>query len=348
MQAGKARGQHAEIRHGGLAEDHAAGLAHARRGRRVGRLRRCVRVRARADRRGIAARVDVLLDRDRHAVERGERPARPPARLRGMRALERGFAMDPVHGIEARLAGGDALEARMHDLHRRDLGACVCRCKLGGAALVNSRHGGPTIYSAPRVAHRPSLVLLQPACGCGRYSPVARHDRRARRRVRAHRRPFQRIAGAVPRRADVQGIVRRGGGRGGDRAAQRARAAHCAGVRTGRKLSPGAKESGAAALAADERETRLRRGRRARRRGRPLARAAARPRHAGALLQPRCIPHRASRSCEAASHLVRDGAGARRAHRGGHPVPAHHGVAGVERSSKTWPSGTTRRSPPSG
>ena len=89
VQAGKPGGQHAEVRHGGLAEDHAAGLAHARRGRRIGGLRRRVLVRARADRRRIAARSDVLLDGDRHAVERRERASGAPARLGGARLLER-------------------------------------------------------------------------------------------------------------------------------------------------------------------------------------------------------------------------------------------------------------------
>src|SRR3989442_727773 len=131
---------HAVVRHGGLAKDHAARFAHARRGRRVSGLRRRVLVRPRADRRRIAARVDVLLDGERHAVERRKRAARPPALVRRARLLQRRLGAHAVHGIDARLPGRDALESRARRVDRRELALGIAGSELARAEFVDGRH----------------------------------------------------------------------------------------------------------------------------------------------------------------------------------------------------------------
>ena len=155
VQAGDPGGQHAEVRHGGLAEDHAAGLAHPRRGRRVGALQRRLFVGTRADRRRIAARIDVLLDGDRHAVERRQRPPAAPARLRGARLLERAVALHPVHGVDARLPRLDALEKRARHLQRRELAA-----RIGGGSSAALRSWMAAIASRLYTRRRMLRIAL--------------------------------------------------------------------------------------------------------------------------------------------------------------------------------------------
>ena len=80
MEARQARRQHPVVGHRRLAEDHRAGFAHARGGRRIVRGGR-EHGGAGAERRRRAARRDVLLDHRRHAVDRAERLRPSPSAL---------------------------------------------------------------------------------------------------------------------------------------------------------------------------------------------------------------------------------------------------------------------------
>ena len=141
VDAGQAGRQHAVVGHGGLAEDHAPGLAHAGGRRRIGGGGRRVLVGAGADRRRVAARVDVLLDGDGHAVEGGTGGVRAPARLRRPRRRERPVAVHAVHRVEPRLPQVDAREQGSGDLDGRQGAAGVGGRQLGGGQLVDGGHG---------------------------------------------------------------------------------------------------------------------------------------------------------------------------------------------------------------
>ena len=159
VQAGKPGGQHAVVGHGGLAEEHAAGLAHARRGRRVRGLRRGILVGARTDRRRVAARIDVLLEGDRHAIERRARLARAPPRLRRVRLGECLVGTHEIHRVDARLPGRDALELRVRHLQRRELAPRVRRGELARRKVVYRGHLPGNIYTRRRRDKNPRALI---------------------------------------------------------------------------------------------------------------------------------------------------------------------------------------------
>ena len=119
VEARQARGQHAVVGHGGLGDDHRAGFLQPRGRRRVGGGRPQLD-RGRAGRHRVAARGDVFLDRGRHAVERAQRLAAPPARLGGARLLQRGLGPQQPGGLQLRLPARDVVEHRLRDLDRRE------------------------------------------------------------------------------------------------------------------------------------------------------------------------------------------------------------------------------------
>src|SRR5581483_10796980 len=169
VEARDARGEHAVVGHGGLAEDHAARLARARRRRRIAAFGRRIEVRARADRRRIAFRMEVLLDGDRHAVERRARRTGAPARFRVERLRERAVGIDAVHRVDLRLPRCDALQQRPGDVHRRQLARLVGRKELLRREFVNSGHRRRTIYSPPML----KKVLLAVAFLCAASPALA-------------------------------------------------------------------------------------------------------------------------------------------------------------------------------
>ena len=145
VQAGQARGQHAVVGHGGLAEDHAAGLAQRAAGGAssvcggASRWRAC---RSAPDR----PRVDVLLDGDRHAVERRERLAFAPARLAaracsGAVASMRYIALS--FGSHASMRASSARAASTGESSPRRKGGQLGRRPLVNAGLM------ARLYTAP-------------------------------------------------------------------------------------------------------------------------------------------------------------------------------------------------------
>ncbi len=118
MMARKPGRQHAVVRHRRLGEQHGPSLLEARGRRRVGRGRGHV-ARRRADRSRIALGRDVVLDRRRHAVERADRFALQPTRLRGARLLQRALGRIEPGRRDLRLERLDAGDDRGHGLGRR-------------------------------------------------------------------------------------------------------------------------------------------------------------------------------------------------------------------------------------
>ena len=172
VEARQARGQHAVVGHGGLAHDHRAGFLQARGRRRVGRGGPQLDGR-RAGRHRVAARRDVFLDGDRHAVERAERLAAPPARLGGARLLERGFGPQQPGGLQVRLPALDVVEHRLRDLDRREAALAVggdqfrVRTGRAGALLTTSDSADRSLAKIGMSFHRPLTPFLATVGNCG-------------------------------------------------------------------------------------------------------------------------------------------------------------------------------------
>ncbi len=135
VEARQPRGQHAVVGHRRLAQDDRAGFAQPCGGRCV--LRRGHQLGGGgAQRHRHALRRDVLLDHRRHAVERTERLALQPARLRGFGLHQRRLGVERVGGMQVRLPAADVAQHRARHLHRR-----------GGLAVVEveQRDGGEVV-----------------------------------------------------------------------------------------------------------------------------------------------------------------------------------------------------------
>jgi hypothetical protein len=139
MEARQARGEHAVIRHGGLAEDDGAGLADARGWRCVGGGGGMVGGHG-AERHRHAFGRDILLDGDRHAVERTFRLSMPPARLRFGCARKRPFRIEAIGRLEMRFPALDMVEHGARHLDGRQRFRPIAGEKVKGGKLVK-RHG---------------------------------------------------------------------------------------------------------------------------------------------------------------------------------------------------------------
>ncbi len=160
VEAGKPGRQHPVVRHRGLAQDHRPRLAHARRRRRV-RRRRHQLGRRRPERHRHAPGRDILLDRDRHAVERPARRALHPAPLRLPGRRQRPLRIERPHRVQRRLSGDDAGQHRLGHLHRRQRPAAIGMEQFNGGAVGQMGHAclsanGKAAGRAGRAARRPA------------------------------------------------------------------------------------------------------------------------------------------------------------------------------------------------
>ncbi len=106
MEARQARRQHAVVRHRGLGEDHSPGLAQSRGGRRILLCGHQLHAGG-PQRHRLALGRNIVLDRDRHAVERAHRLALLPAfgRCPGNRACAVGI--EQIQRLDVRLPHRD-------------------------------------------------------------------------------------------------------------------------------------------------------------------------------------------------------------------------------------------------
>ena len=117
MEGGQARGQHAVVGHGGFTHQHRTGLAQAlccwciACGRY--QLGGCGTQRC-----GVALRGDVVLDGDRHPVERPKRAIALPAGRTGARLSQCQFGPQQVAGMQHRLPALDVIQHRLRHLQR--------------------------------------------------------------------------------------------------------------------------------------------------------------------------------------------------------------------------------------
>ena len=130
----------AELRRCGLAEQHRAGFAKPRGGRRVLGPGLVGIDRSRAAQCRPAAREDQVLDRGGHAVDAAERLARLPALLGVARRRHGAFVVDQAIGVEDRIERVDARQRRARDLHRRQVCAPVVRGQRHGVQPAECRH----------------------------------------------------------------------------------------------------------------------------------------------------------------------------------------------------------------
>ena len=118
MQARLAAGEHAEVGHRRLADQYEPGFGDPRRNRRIDRLR-LRRAGRGADGRRVARGVEVLFQRDRHAVERRQRALSCPTGIAGGGRNARAIPFRQVERIEVRFALGGARFERRHHIDGR-------------------------------------------------------------------------------------------------------------------------------------------------------------------------------------------------------------------------------------
>ena len=135
VKAGKPRRQHAVVGHRRLGEENRTRFAQPRGRRRVGGGGR-QQARGRAERRRLALRGDVLLHRRRHAVERADWRAAPPAILGRSRLGQSPLRRKEIGGANVRFEPGDAPQYAAHRLERRQRARAVGREQRGGAHLI--------------------------------------------------------------------------------------------------------------------------------------------------------------------------------------------------------------------
>ena len=117
----------AELRRGGLADQHRTLLAQARRGRGVLVPGLLARDREAAAQGRPAPGQDQILDRDRDAVDQAARFAPLPARFRSPRRLQRLVGIDQAERVDRRIEALDPVEHGAGGLDRRQLPAAVRR-----------------------------------------------------------------------------------------------------------------------------------------------------------------------------------------------------------------------------
>ena len=119
----------------GLADDHCAGGGES--ARHFGILSRHPVVEHRAGgSRPDAGRVDVVLERNRNAVQRAAQPAGPLFGVERARLREGGLARHRDEGVDFRVVNLDALQAGVHEVGRRDrprldAGRCLAQSQAG-------------------------------------------------------------------------------------------------------------------------------------------------------------------------------------------------------------------------
>ena len=162
----------AELRQRRLAQDHRARLAHPRDHGRIGRGRRRI-AGLRAVPRRQPGDIDVVLDRDRHAVERPVRRPAAPAHLRRLGRARRPRRIDRLERGKPRLQPLQPLEMQRNHRRRRERPAAIRlsqrrhRQPTGIVRrLCNSHRLHPYVMSGPRAAARA-------ARGRGRARPAA-------------------------------------------------------------------------------------------------------------------------------------------------------------------------------
>ena len=148
----------AVLGHAGLAEDDRALLAQARDRRRIGLRRRGV-AGSRAAPRGQGLGPDIVLDRDRYAVDWPEWIARPPTRLRLGGSLQGGVQIQDGEGVDRGVAL-DAGETIARHVDRREPAAPVGRRQIGAGQLGYGAHRGTSDPTQVSGAKAPAHLSL--------------------------------------------------------------------------------------------------------------------------------------------------------------------------------------------
>jgi hypothetical protein len=140
----------AELRGGGLSEDHRAVLANTRHRRSVVEPRLIGVHGARALKRRHAPGQHDVLDRHRHSIEEASRLSARPSRLAGAGGFEGAVGVDPAEGVERLVHLLDPRESGAGRLDRRQRAGAVGMEQLGGGPEVEGLgHGG--LHESERV-----------------------------------------------------------------------------------------------------------------------------------------------------------------------------------------------------
>ena len=161
-----------EFVHVRLADDDGAGALQPRRHGRVlcrNKVRQDFRPRRRAD----AARVDVVLERDRNPVERAEAVSRLNHALGGPRHLTRLRITDGDVRSDLLVDAGDPLKHRLRELHRGEPAPLeLCRgLDDRQVQQVSLCHDVPPIARGIAGSARSTGTPRPPSCGSARWRP---------------------------------------------------------------------------------------------------------------------------------------------------------------------------------
>ena len=178
VQAGEAGTQHAEVRACGLGIEDRAILAQARRQRRVFDCGRHVGSSG-ASRHRIALHGNVVLDADRHAIQRANGCALDPAGFGCPRRLHRFIRTEIIKSANPWLTIFNSCDKRRHILGRRET------ARFEGREHAAGRKGQNLVFRAHplvRIHHRHACLLcphmLSSACHGLRLHDFAAHTQR--------------------------------------------------------------------------------------------------------------------------------------------------------------------------
>jgi hypothetical protein len=199
VEAAQARRQHAVVGHRGLAQQHRPVFAQAGGRWRVGAGRLQLGGRG-AQRQRQAARGDVLLQRDGHAVQWSHRLVAQPARFGGASRLQCRVGIQRPGGLQVRLPAGDVGQHIVHHRQRRQLAKPEGVHQLRGAQLVQVAHAwrAAGVRPCPGSGAGSPWPCLAPACGTAVSSPGSDPARPAPDATRPRNRSGRDGAGSDP------------------------------------------------------------------------------------------------------------------------------------------------------
>ena len=140
VERGETRRQHAVIRHGGFREYHRAGFAQARGGRRIFFGRNLLDA-CRAERHRLALGGDVVLDGDRHAVQRAHRLALLPSFGRGFCHGARAVGIEQIERLDMRLPRRDMRQHLFQHFRGRELLGAIAGDQVSGGEVMQRGDG---------------------------------------------------------------------------------------------------------------------------------------------------------------------------------------------------------------
>jgi hypothetical protein len=158
MKARETGRQHAVVGHSRFRENDGSGFAQTGGGRRVRGGGREIGGR-RAERRWLAFRGEIVLNRCRDAVERSDRLAAHPARFRRFGVIERAVGTEKISRFDMRFETLDALKHVLHRFERRKRTRLIGGEEIHGREFMRSHGAKPSSITRCGALDVPFLVV---------------------------------------------------------------------------------------------------------------------------------------------------------------------------------------------